>query len=357
MCVLSPKGGAVAVLCVALLALAAQPGPAAESDQQKGTALIARAMQLEDVLSPETGPFRLRAHVKLFGLVDGTREGDYLLMAASPGQWFESVRFPGYSELTGVNDGQRWRKRNVVDKPFRFHEVTQLLELTRHLRLPADAVIKKVTQETVRGTQAFCVEASPTAQLWQKDAARRAALDPVGQSKESKVTLCFDGTTGALLSAVYSFELPRFEYEGQVTLGNKTFPRVLRCYEGKDLAVEATIEDFAAETNTDPAGFKPPAGAETWPECQTPVLPKLIEKKSLPDSLVAHAKARRAFGTIYCLAEIATDGTVHDLAAVNWKGFLGELVKEAAAGWRYTPATCNGTPVPTEIYIAYTLTP
>jgi hypothetical protein len=244
-----------------------------------------------------------------------------------------------------------------VDKPFRFHEVAQLLSPFQHLRLPPDAAIKKLTQETVRGVQAFCVEASPTRLLWQKDSARQAAMGEVGQSKDGSVTLCFDAATGALMSASYSASLPRFEYEGQVTLGNKVFPKVLRCYEGKELVVEATVVDLAGEQGADPAGFKVPEGADAWPGCESPEPPKLISKKALDDRLVTHARARRAFGTIYCLAEVATDGTIHDLAAVEWKGMLGELVREATKGWRYQPATCNGVPVPAQIFIAYTFTP
>jgi Gram-negative bacterial TonB protein C-terminal len=343
--------------CLVTWTVAGPHAWAAEDQQQKGVALIARAAQLEDLLSPGTEPFRLRAHVKLFGLVDGTREGQYLLMAASPTLWFESVRFPGYVELDGVDGGQRWRKRNVIDKPFRFYEVSRMFDLARHLRLPASAQIKRFAQKEIRGTQAFCFDASPTSDLWQKDSPAKAALTEVGISKDSSVTLCFDAATGALMSAMYSASLPRFEYEGQVALGNKVFPKVLRCYEGKELAAEAAIEELAPEQNVNPAGFKPPEGAETWPACESPGLPRLIEKKPLFGGVIAHAKAKGAFGTILCLAEVAPDGTIHDLAAVDWRGMLGELIREAVKGWRYAPATCNGVPVPMQIYIAYTFTP
>jgi hypothetical protein len=342
---------------VVLLALSGRGAMASDNDQQKGVALIDRATQLENLLSADAGSLRLRTDVKLFGLVEGTREGEYLLVVASPTRWFESVRFPGYSELRGVYDGQRWRKRNVVDKPFRFHEVSQLLDVAQHLRLPSNAVIKKLTQRTIGGAQAICAEASPTSYLWQKDSARMAAKSVVGTSKDSRVTLCFDAASGALLGATYAGDLPRFEYEGEVTLGNKTFPKTLRCYDGRELAVEATVKDLSKEANADPAGFKPPEGAETWPDCAEPTMPKLIEKQPLDEDLLAHAKAKRSFGTITCLAEVATDGTIHDLAAFEWHGMLGELIRQAVKGWRYAPATCNGTPVPAQIYIAYTFTP
>jgi hypothetical protein len=345
------------VLCLTASSIAVPQASAAEDQQQKGIALVARATQLQRLLAPDTGPFRLRAHVKLLGLVEGTREGDYVLMAASHAQWFEQVRFPGYSELTGVYDGQAWRKRNVIDKPFRFHEVSELLSPARHLRLPANTEVKKLWQKDVRGVNAFCIEVSPTGFLWQKDTAGKAAISPVGISKDSQATLCFDPASGALLSAAYSNALPRYEYEGQVTLGNKVFPKVLRCFEGNELVVEATVQELAKEESQDPAGFAPPAGADKGPYCETPEVPRLVEKKQMNEELLVSAKARRQFGTVICLAEIGTDGLIHDLAVLQWRGIFSLAVKQAVKDWRYAPATCNGVPVPSEIYLAYTFPP
>jgi hypothetical protein len=342
--------------CLAGAAIVAAQAPNTSDKQQKGIALIARAEQVQKLLAPDTGPFHLRAHVKLSGLIAGDREGDYYLGAASPGQWFEQARFPGYTELTGLSDGQAWRKRNVIDKPYRFHEVTQLLNPAHHLKLPGSAEITKLWQKEIRGVTAFCIEASPTSELWQKDMAGKAAISPVGISKDSQVTLCFDPVAGTLLTATYSPGMPRFEYEGQVALGNKVFPKVLRCYEGADLVVEATVQELAAEQNVDPAAFAPKAGAEKWPHCEDPEPPRLVQKKEVEH--LAEAKVRREYGTVLCLAEIGTDGLIHDFAIVQGRGSnVNSGITIALKGWRYTPGTCNGVPVPTEIYLAYTFRP
>jgi hypothetical protein len=356
-----PLGFAVVgtIVLLSMLTPAVSRASAAEDQQQKGVALIARAQLLEKLLAPDTGPFRLRAHVKLFGLVDGTREGEYVLLAASAAQWFDQTRFPGYTELSGLSDGQRWRKRNVADKPFRFHEVAQMLSPAYHLELPADARITKLSQKDIRGANAYCIQASPTAELWQKAIAGKVAISPVEINKDTQVTLCFDAETGILLSATYQADLPRFEYEGRVTLGNKVFPKVLRCFEGKDLAVEATILELAKEEEAqDPAGFAPPAGADKWPYCTDPEPPQLVEKKKLDQSSLVYAKARRQFGTVYCLAEVGADGSIHDFTWLQSRfGALAGAVKEAVKEWRYTPAQCNGVPVPMTIYLAYTFPP
>ena len=344
------------VALVGLAALGATPALGADDQQQRGIALVARAAMLENLLSPDTGRFRLRIHVKLFGLVDGTREGEVLLLAAPPSQWFEVVRFPGYTESTGLTDGQRWRKRNVVDKPYRFHEVSQLLDLGSHLKLAPGADVKSISQQTVAGRPALCVETGPTAALWQRDIAGRAAISEVARSKDSGAALCFDADTGALLSAGYGKELPRFEYEGQVTLGAKAYPKTMRCFEGKELAVEATVVELVADSGVQTeGGFAAPAGAERWPQCEAPAPPRLVTKKDAGDN--TYAKARRQFGTVVALAEVGTDGLIHGLAFIQDRGVLSANVKKAVKEWKYAPATCNGIPVPSEIYLAYAFMP
>jgi len=340
------------------LAVAAPLAGAGEDEQQKGLALIARAQSLEKLLASDTGPFHLRAHGTLFGMVGGNHEGDYLLFVASPGRWFEQTRFPAYSELSGLYDGQRWRKRNVVDKPFRFHELAQMLSPAYHLELPADAQIGKLAQKEIAGTKAICIEASPTAALWQGDRAGMAAISPVGISRDTRVTLCFEADSGLLRSATYEADLPRFEYEGQVTFGNKVFPKVLRCYEGKELVVEATVEELAEEAVQDPAGFAPPAGADKWTSCANPDPPQLLVKKQPDTRTLAYSRAHREYGTVYCLAEVGTDGRIHDFAWLRFvAGGPAAAAKQAVKEWVYKPATCGGVPVPVTIYLKYVIPP
>jgi hypothetical protein len=341
-----------------VLALAAPFAGTAQDEQQQGTALIARARSLETLLAEDTGPFHLRAHVTLFGMVSGASEGEYLLLAASPDRWFEQTRFPWYGELSGLCDGERWRRRNVADKPFRIHEVTQLLNVAHHLELPADARVEKLVEKEVGGAKALCIRVSPTAALWQKECAGRAAISPVEVRKDSEVALCFDAGTGLLLSATYQAELPRFEYEGQVTLGSRVFPRVMRCYEGKELVVEATVEELVPEEAQDPAGFVPPSGVSRWPDCASPDPPQLLVKAEPREQILAYSRAHRQYGTVYCLTEVGIDGRIHDFTFLKHApGGPAVAVKEAVKGWTYRPATCGDDPVPVTVYLAYTVRP
>jgi len=81
-----------------------------------------------------------------------------------------------------------------------------------------------------------------------------------------------------------------------------------------------------------------------------------VEKKLVKEA--TFTKVRRIFGTVIFYAEVGADGTIHDLASLQVKqAELYSSAKSAAETWRYQPATCNGVPVPFELYLAYRFTP
>jgi hypothetical protein len=319
---------------------------------------VGRALGRHDLHSASAGALRLRAKVKLLGLAVGTREGEYLLTAVAPDRWFEQTLFPGYSELVGVSGKERWRKRNVVDRPYRMHQLADMLNLALHLRLAPGAKLLESRQESVGGSPATCLKIGPTSMVWQKGLAGMAGASPVKLDEDSRVTLCFADATGDLVRADYGAQMGRYEYEGSLQLGAISYPKVLRCFEAKALAVEATIVELAAAPDqSEPSAFQPAKGADTWPECAQPVLPRLVVMKEVePESFF---KARRIFGTALMSAEVGVDGAIHEFGVVEGsaKGALGDAVRKAAEHWRYEPATCGGTPVPFQIYLAYTFRP
>lgn len=72
----------------------------------------------------------------------------------------------------------------------------------------------------------------------------------------------------------------------------------------------------------------------------------------------AYAKARRAFGQVICRAEVSTGGNLHDLAFVDDRGhaILRAAVDVAVPEWTFEPASCDGKPIPCEVYIAIKFT-
>ena len=346
------------ILTLAAAAMVRLAGPAiaaADDSEQRGVALVARATQLEALRSADSPPFRLHAHVKLLGLVVGTREGDYTLTYGGPGQWSEQISFPGYTESNGLWEGKHWRKRSSVDRPYRFVEVLHLLDLERNLRVPPASHVLKLSQRQAAGQRDLCVEVAPTRDVWERERENTAAIGELAPRKDASYTLCFDGASGELREAEYSLPLPRFVYEGSVPLGNKAFPEHLRCFEGKDLVVDANVDLLTPIESYNSASVAPPAGASSWPACETPDPPRLLAKSEADNT---HAKANRVYGTVVFHAEVGTDGSLHGLTSVQSRGAaLVGGVEDAVAKWRYAPAQCQGTPIPSEIYLAYTFLP
>lgn len=352
------KGGRVprlGLVAVGLAVLFTFCGAGRVSGQTADPAMapLARAAELMDLRQQSTGPFRLRVKARLLGLVTGDREGESTLLFFAPDAWFEATRFPGYSSLEGRAGTREWRKRNVLEKPYRMHQLATLLDPSRHLRLAPAARVKK----TWTGEGGLtCLEVGPTRDLWQHDRSGISALAPIGASDSDPVTLCFDPVSGALRRADYGLPLPRFEYEGEVVLGARRFPATMKVFEAKDLAIEATVVELAADTVREAAEFAVPDGAEAWPYCAELTPPVMIAKREAEHYSKARAKGQ--FGTVVILAEVGTDGILHDLSFVDSRGkFLRLGIERVVDEWKYQPATCDGEPIPLTIYLKYTFLP
>ena len=343
-----PRCGAVAG---AVAVLATFCGGASASGQTADPAMapLARAAELMDLRQESSGPFRLRVKAKLLGLVTGDREGEITLLLSSPDAWFEATRFPGYNDLSGRSGAREWRKRNLLAKPYRMHQLTTLLDPSRHLRLAPGARVKR----TWTGEGGLtCLEAGPTRDLWQHDRSGVSALAPIGESDSNPVTLCFDPTSGALRRADYGLPLPRFEYEGEVALGSRRFPATMKCYEANDLAIEAAVVELAVEAAREAAEFAVPDGAEAWPFCAEPEPPVMVAKREAKQTA---AQAKGQFGTVVVQAEIGRDGILHDLTYLGSRArLLRGPIEKVIEDWKYRPASCQGEPIPFTIYIKYT---
>lgn len=343
-------GGGAAVAALAVLATFCGEGGASGQTADPAMAPLARAAELMDLRRESTGPFRLRVKVRLLGLVTGDREGESTLLFSTPEAWFEATRFPGYCSLEGRSGPREWRKRNVLEKPYRMRQLATLLDPSRHLRLAPAARVKK----TWTGEGGLtCLEAGPTRDLWQHDRSGISALAPIEVSDSDPVTLCFDPASGVLRRADYGLPLPRFEYEGEVVLGARRFPATMKVYEAKDLAIEATVVELAADTPREAADLAVPEGAEVWPFCAEPTPPSMVAKRETKQTAANRGKGQ--FGTVVVQAEIGRDGILHDLTYLGERArFLRGSIEKVVDEWKYQPATCNGEAVPFTIYIKYT---
>jgi len=346
-----------------VLALAAQawagPGSGGRLDagESNDLAPIERARGVHDLRGADAGPVTLVAKARLLNLVGGDRDLDYALVVYGPGHWFQRVATGGHIEFRGRIPGTEWRRRPASKKSYRLAEAEMLLDPTVHLRLAPGATVRKHWREAIGEVAAECLEVGPLADYWQHDVSDTEHLPEVALDAHQTVRLCFAPDSGMLVRADYGGSFPRFEYSGLVALGAKQIPRSMRCFEQKKLVVEAEVTNLAPSEAAGPDVDALPDDVETWPACDHPTLPRLISKK--PVKHYSEAKARRQFGQLVCHAEVSTGGNLHDLAYVDdgAKPYLVAAINLAIDEWVYEPATCDGKPVPFELYLTVQFPP
>ena len=353
----APVAIAVQFAVAAFCACHPIPAFAAGASDGGSLALVEEARRAHDVRAGDSGPLTLVAHATLYHLVGDDRKLDYALVTYGPGHWFERVAAGGHIELRGLAQGTRWRRRPASKKSYRLLEAEMLLDPAAHLRLAPVATVRKTWAEQIGGVGAECLEVGPRDSYWQHDVSDTAEMSEVAYDVDRTVRLCFDTSTRALLLADYGANFPRFEYSGFVALGDKQFPRSMRCFEQKKLVVEAEVTSLAPGEAADPAAASVPEGVESWPACARPTPPRLVKKK--PVEHYAQAKARRQFGQIVCHGEVSTGGNLHDLEYVDDRGqaYLVAAVNLAVGDWLYEPATCEGKPVPFELFLTFQFPP
>ena len=334
--------------------LAAGAGPAAPDSQQRGLALLARASLIGDLRSVDSPPFRLRARVRVSNPGTVALDGEYALSFAAPDRWSVRLAFPGHAESRGAWEGMQWRKRDNVERPYRFEETFRLLDIGSHLGLAPEATIREVLERNVGARHQLCATITPAKEIWQRVGNWGAQPPDPARLGDSSYDLCFDGDTGMLVEARYEPPLPRLTFEGVVTLSNKAFPNTLRCWEGDDVAVEASVVELAPADAEDLGAATPPTGAESWPACAEPVPPRLVERPAAPRALRALGQRRLRTATFF--AEVGRDGVLNGLTPLGpIAPAHADLVRAALAAWRYQPATCNGVPVPMVLYLTVPL--
>lgn len=321
-----------ALLFALLLALPTAGVAAEKKDkQQEAAALLARAVEVSNIRCAGCPPFRLRARVRLTGLVEGPLEGSYLLVWIDPNKWHESITFPGFVQSIIGGNGKVWRERNVDYQPLRLFQLVQTLNFRSRLRPDPERKVEKTRDRQLSGVRARCAEMRIRGEMASE--------------------FCFESASGVLLREE-DWNIS-YEYADYSAWENKLFPRTLRALEGGKLVVEFRVEELSPERSPDPSLFVVPSGAEAWDWCEDPEPPKRVQyaEPNYPEA------ARRAWvsGTVWIYAVISIDGVVRDAKVIQSAGpLLDESALVAVRRWLYRPATCAGVPVPTETIVTVT---
>lgn len=289
--------------------------------------LFARAKTLVHGGEPETTPYRLAGHFRL--LFDKPVEGTYLfIVSAAPNTWRLEISFPGFSEVAVRNGDGKWVRRNADRMPERVRQLTSN-RIPNWALAPKDKV-SKIAEETVAGVAAICV---------------------LSQRQLTVREHCFDKQTGLPLreQSLGSGPSEIVEYGDYIAALDRQIPRTVRVTEKGSRVVEFWVDSITTQP-VDDSIFAPLQDASYWPVCDHMKAPVPIHT---PDPLYPEADRRnRVQGSVELQLVIDAKGRTHDIAvtrSVNPR--LDREAKVAVSKWRFHPAMCGNTFVPTEMLV------
>lgn len=301
--------------------------------EQPASAMLAKAAEATDLQAPGARPFRLHARLQFFDSRDASAEGSFLLVWASPGQWRQEFRMPGFTEIRIADTDKLWLLRNARRPPLQYWQFLDALHVHSPLRLGPQEKVKKVREKASAGTQTTCLEIE-------------------GEMK-SRREICLDAATATALIETETFFTRRYEWADYATVDSRLFPRSLRLFEGKKLLIEARVDELSGGA-PDAATFAPPANAAWRPWCadMTPPHPIGGGQSSFIPVQPGRVSLGALSGAVLVYGVLGIDGRWRELTPIERKG--GDFVQvmvDLMGRRQYQPATCGGKPVELELVV------
>jgi len=305
-------------LCFWILSTNCCALPSDRSDESKK---LLQDAQQADARSLGGGAFRLRANFVTERKGQMVGDGSYELLWASQTKWREEILTSDFSQVRVGGDGGIWEDRRPPYQSLRVWQLTQALAFASRFSLWRNERIGTIKIKKHNGIAVRCVE---------------TRLD-VGEMRE----LCFDEKTTELVSEHYIPSDRTYEFTEYSSIGAKQFPRHIKIYDGKTLAVEFSATDIQEAPNLAANSFEIPASAKwrNWcpnPEPAIPLRPAIYSASFSPSG---HVTVFGALGTdgVWNLHILESGGRAADAYVLDTEGKA-----------RFKPATCNGVPVMVE---------
>jgi hypothetical protein len=160
------------------------------------------------------------------------------------------------------------------------------------------------------------------------------------------VTVCFNAVLGVMVSTGNNEN--RYEFSDFQTLEGQKYPGNIRRFKNGKLVFE--VRNLRAQSGAVPQDvFKALEDAREFMDCENMVEPKLLTSANL---LPRHPVAAGKWMRIFIYGIIGEDGTLTDIkvASVPLNPTIDQLVGQAAAQRRYSPAMCGEKPVAHETF-------
>jgi hypothetical protein len=308
------------LLCIRVIPTYCAPMPSDGTNESESRRLLQDA-QVADARSAGGSSFRLRAKfvTEHAGLM--TEVGSYLLLWSSPTKWREEVSTSDFNQVRIAGEGGIWEARKPAYQSLRIWQLMQALAFSSRFSLWRDENPSKVKVTKKNGVTVRCIETKLNDSLLRN--------------------LCFNETSEQLVSEHYVPSDRTYEFTAYYSVGAKKFPRQIKVYDGKTLAVDFSVTEIEEVPQFEASSFARPDNAQwrIWcpnPEPASPL--PIISRGSVPP--IRHVVV---FGII---------GTTGEWSGLHILESGGERADASALDevkrGRFKPATCGGVPVTVE---------
>jgi hypothetical protein len=307
-----------------------------ERRSEQAEKLLSEAVQLSDIRAPGSAPFRLNA--RLIGTEEKKHsvEATYSLEWQSPTSWRDEINAPDYKEVRVARNDRLFISRNPSNPVSQFFHLRQLIDLPIRFDLNPIMRIEKLSEKQIHGTSQSIVEVSAYKQFSIK-VYINDSLPTISRIENNGIlypTYPFKGFESSL------------EYEDYKEFHGRQFPRKLIHLNSGRTTGEVEIIGLA-EAPSQTTSFDLPPDARWIRWCAHPSPAHAIPNRD-PVPLAPPSQFRPgAHVQIYGI--IGTDGIWRNLTVLRSEGeVVDSYFLKTLAGTKYSPSTCDSTPVETE---------
>jgi hypothetical protein len=324
-----------------VLALVGLFGSARADEKRAAQAekLLSEAVQLSDIRAPGSTPFRLNARLVSTEDKDHPFEATYSLEWQSPTSWRDEISAPNYKEVRVAWNDRLFISRNPSNPVSQFLHLRRLIELPIRFDLNPIMRIEKLSEKRIHGTLQSIVEVSAYNQFSIKVYINDSL--PTISRIENK----------GVLYPTYPFKDfdSSLEYEDYKEFHGHQFPHKLIHLSSGRTTGEVEIVELA-EAPSQTTSFDPPPDARWIRWCAHPSPAHAIPNRDqLPLTPPPQFRPGAPPLHVQIYGIIGTDGTWHNLTVLKSEGqVVDSYFIKTIARTKYSPSTCDGTPVETE---------
>lgn len=298
----------------------------ASDKQSEGMALIKHAVELTDLR--KSGPYHMRSNLDVLDEALGKRDGTDVVTFSSPDRWRRDLHMTGYDETAVFIEHSMYRTRSLPFTPPSLR--TDIAGSLRNLPETLSYKVLRVFNRKINHVEARCVYL-------------QEQQEPKDQPVE--ITWCFDTHTGLPLERLWGNGNRHTEFLDYKPFGGKFVPGAVELVDGKQ-GGKAVLEAIDSSFTDSAHVFEPPAGATARPWCDNM---KGIRPISVGELDIRPGLLRGDGLELQYELTVDAQGKVTNVIPMAAKPYVDRIAIEAMRTWQFRPATCDGTPVPTDI--------